>query len=62
MVAGKAYDYDRTLADDIGPRLTGSDNYMKAAAWAADTLPGPQRRGTGGTRQRLGVHEWATPT
>jgi hypothetical protein len=36
MVAGKAYDYDRTLADDIGPRLTGSDNYMKAAAWAAD--------------------------
>ncbi|MGA9424747.1 MAG: hypothetical protein WBV33_06695, partial [Terracidiphilus sp.] len=36
MVAGKAYDYDRKLADDIGPRLTGSDNYMKAAAWAAD--------------------------
>ena len=36
MVDGKAYDYDRHLADDIGPRLTGSDNYMKAAAWAAD--------------------------
>ena len=36
MVEGKAYEYDRKLADDIGPRLTGSDNYMKAAAWAVD--------------------------
>ena len=36
MVDGKAYEYDRHLADDIGPRLTGSDNYMKAAAWATD--------------------------
>ncbi|HTX75938.1 MAG TPA: M20/M25/M40 family metallo-hydrolase [Terracidiphilus sp.] len=36
MVDGKAYDYDRHLADDIGPRLTGSDNYMTAAAWATD--------------------------
>jgi len=35
MLAGKAYDYDRVLADDYGPRLTGSDNYVKAAAWAA---------------------------
>jgi hypothetical protein len=34
MIAGKAYDYDRHLADDIGPRLTGSENYVKAAAWA----------------------------
>lgn len=34
LVAGKAYDYDRHLADDIGPRLTGSDNYVKAATWA----------------------------
>jgi carboxypeptidase Q len=33
MVAGKAYDYDRVLADEIGPRLTGSPNYMKAADW-----------------------------
>ncbi|MFP5207607.1 MAG: M28 family peptidase, partial [Acidobacteriota bacterium] len=36
MMAGKAYDYDRVLADDIGPRLTGSANYVKAAAWAED--------------------------
>jgi hypothetical protein len=35
MVAGKAYEYDRVLADDIGPRLTGSANYGKAADWAA---------------------------
>lgn len=35
MLAGKAYDYDRELADDLGPRLTGSDNYRKAAQWAA---------------------------
>src|SRR5580692_1796707 len=34
LVAGKAYDYDRHLADDIGPRLTGSENYIKAASWA----------------------------
>ena len=34
MLAGKAYEYDRVLADDIGPRLTGSPNYGKAADWA----------------------------
>jgi len=34
MLAGKAYEYDRVLADDIGPRLTGSKNYVKAAEWA----------------------------
>jgi carboxypeptidase Q len=33
MLAGKAYEYDRVLADDIGPRLTGSANYRKAADW-----------------------------
>jgi len=33
MVAGKAYEYDRILADEIGPRLTGSPNYVKAADW-----------------------------
>ena len=33
MIAGKAYEYDRVLADDIGPRLTGSANYRKAADW-----------------------------
>ncbi|MDR3740118.1 MAG: M28 family peptidase [Terracidiphilus sp.] len=34
MLAGKAYEYDRVLADDYGPRLTGSANYAKAAEWA----------------------------
>jgi carboxypeptidase Q len=34
LIAGNAYDYDHHLADDIGPRLTGSENYVKAAAWA----------------------------
>ena len=36
MLAGKAYEYDRVLADEIGPRLTGSPNYAKAAEWATD--------------------------
>ncbi len=36
MVNGKAYDYDRHLADDIGPRLTGSDNYVHAVSWAQE--------------------------
>jgi carboxypeptidase Q len=36
MVNGKAYDYDRHLADDIGPRLTGSDNYVRAVSWATE--------------------------
>jgi carboxypeptidase Q len=35
LVAGKAYEYDRQLADEIGPRLTGSANYVKATDWAA---------------------------
>jgi carboxypeptidase Q len=34
LVAGKAYEYDRELADEIGPRLTGSSNYVKATDWA----------------------------
>src|SRR5579863_7004975 len=34
MLAGQAYEYDRHLADEIGPRLTGSPNYVKAAEWA----------------------------
>ena len=34
MVAGKAYEYDRQLSDEIGPRLTGSANYEKAVAWS----------------------------
>jgi carboxypeptidase Q len=36
MVNGKAYDYDRHLADNIGPRLTGSDNYVQAVSWAVE--------------------------
>src|SRR5271170_433382 len=36
MVNGQAYDYDRQLADGIGPRLTGSDNYVHAVSWAQD--------------------------
>jgi hypothetical protein len=34
MMADKAYEYDRQLSDELGPRLTGSDNYGKAADWA----------------------------
>ncbi|HTH53863.1 MAG TPA: M20/M25/M40 family metallo-hydrolase [Edaphobacter sp.] len=34
MVNGQAYEYDRQLADTIGPRLTGSANYERAVAWA----------------------------
>lgn len=34
MMAGKGYEYDRVLADDIGPRLTGSENYDKAVDYA----------------------------
>jgi carboxypeptidase Q len=38
LVNGQAYDYDRQLADTIGPRLTGSDNYNHAVTWALDQL------------------------
>ncbi|HEV3151969.1 MAG TPA: M20/M25/M40 family metallo-hydrolase [Acidobacteriaceae bacterium] len=34
LLDGQAYEYDRQLADMIGPRLTGSTNYMHAAEWA----------------------------
>ncbi len=34
ILNGKAYEYDGHLADMIGPRLTGSSNYMSAAEWA----------------------------
>ena len=34
ILNGKAYEYDGHLADRIGPRLTGSSNYMSAAEWA----------------------------
>ncbi|HXO87989.1 MAG TPA: M20/M25/M40 family metallo-hydrolase [Candidatus Acidoferrales bacterium] len=36
LLNGKAYAYDEQLADGIGPRLTGSANYMRAAAWAVE--------------------------
>ena len=36
IVNGQAYEYDRQLADTIGPRLTGSDNYVHAVAWAQE--------------------------
>ena len=36
MVNGQAYDFERQLADGIGPRLTGSDNYVHAVSWAQD--------------------------
>ena len=38
IMNGKAYEYDEHLADRIGPRLTGSENYMRAADWAVDTF------------------------
>jgi len=33
---GKAYEYDQHLADDIGPRLTGSRNYQQAVQWSVE--------------------------
>jgi hypothetical protein len=36
MMNGQAYEYDRQLADTIGPRLTGSDNYTHAVSWAME--------------------------
>jgi carboxypeptidase Q len=36
MVNGQAYEYDRQLADTIGPRLTGSENYVHAVSWAEE--------------------------
>jgi carboxypeptidase Q len=38
IMNGKAYEYDEHLADRIGPRLTGSANYMRAADWAVETF------------------------
>jgi hypothetical protein len=35
LMAGKAYEYDRVLADEIGPRITGSAGYVKAVDWAS---------------------------
>jgi hypothetical protein len=38
LVNGQAYEYDRELSDEIGPRLTGSAGYMKAVAWSEDKM------------------------
>jgi carboxypeptidase Q len=34
IVEGQSYEYVRQLADTIGARLTGSENYMRSATWA----------------------------
>jgi hypothetical protein len=34
MLNGQSYEYDRQLADLIGPRLTGSDKFQQAVLWA----------------------------
>ena len=34
LLNSQAYEYDRQLADLIGPRLTGSANFYKAVDWA----------------------------
>src|ERR1700681_938504 len=38
ILNGKAYAYDGDLADMIGPRLTGSSNYMRAVEWTEQQL------------------------
>lgn len=38
LINGQAYEYDRQLADGIGPRLTGSPNYLKSVQWGLDTF------------------------
>ena len=34
LLNGQAYEYDRQLADSIGPRLTGSAHFQEAVSWA----------------------------
>jgi carboxypeptidase Q len=34
MLGGHSYDYNRQLADEIGPRLTGSEGYKNSVHWA----------------------------
>jgi len=36
LLNSHAYEYDRELADSIGPRLTGSASYFQAVDWAVD--------------------------
>lgn len=54
ILNGKAYDYDEHLADMIGPRLTGSANFMRAAQWAEQ-----QFRALGLTN--VHTEEWTIP-
>jgi carboxypeptidase Q len=51
---GQAYEYDGHLADMIGPRLTGSSNYMRAADWA-----GQQFKALG--LKNVHTEEWTIP-
>jgi carboxypeptidase Q len=54
IMNGKAYEYDEHLADRIGPRLTGSANYMRAADWAVQ-----QFKSLG--LSNVHTEEWAMP-
>jgi carboxypeptidase Q len=54
VLDGQAYQYDRQLADMMGPRLTGSANYMHAAAWAEQ-----QFKSSG--LQNVHTEEWTIP-
>jgi hypothetical protein len=54
MLDSQAYEYDRHLADLIGPRLTGSANYMRAAEWAQQEF-----RSLG--LQNVHTEEWTIP-
>ena len=54
MLNSEAYEYDRHLADLIGPRLTGSANYMRAAEWAQQEF-----RSLG--LQNVHTEEWTIP-
>jgi hypothetical protein len=35
-VRGRAFEFVESLSDDLGPRLTGSEQYQRAVHWAAD--------------------------
>ncbi|HEY7854980.1 MAG TPA: M20/M25/M40 family metallo-hydrolase, partial [Terriglobales bacterium] len=54
LLSNNAYEYDRQLADGIGPRLTGSANYDRAADWAV-----AQFKALG--LSRVGRESWTIP-
>ena len=35
---GRCFEYLEALSDDLGPRLTGTDNYERSVRWAVDTF------------------------